>query len=119
MSKTLPDSSTQHLNMTETEKIQLLAKHMSCDQCNDCQGWRSVDDLAQDTSCICGHDVDQHIDQKQDFERRLDVALKIDELLKVIDRKKGDCLNVNLLSQEKGKVDDYDYIDNDIMSLKK
>lgn len=71
----LPDS------MTETEKILTLAKHMSCDQCGDCQGWRSMDELA--TNCVCGHDADQHVDQKHDFEKRLDIARKIDELLKV------------------------------------
>lgn len=85
----LPDSLDelfpQLANMSESEKILKLARHMPCDQCQDCQGWRpdlSVQDFSLDT-CICGHEAEHHVDQKQDFVRRLKVALRIDELLEV------------------------------------
>jgi histone acetyltransferase len=90
MSCTLPESLNelfpQLATMSETDKILKLARHMACDQCSDCQGWRpnfSLEFNQEDTSCLCGHDADQHIDDKQDFIRRLKVALRIDELLEV------------------------------------
>lgn len=75
----------QLATMTENDKLLKLARHMPCDQCHDCQGWRPNFSLefAKDTSCLCGHDADQHVDQKQDFIRRLKVAMRIDELLEV------------------------------------
>ncbi|KAG2234767.1 hypothetical protein INT48_000116 [Thamnidium elegans] len=103
----LPDSLDelfpQLARMSDSEKILKVARHMPCDQCQSCQGWRpglSVE-FSLDT-CVCGHDADQHVAHKQDFVRRLKVALRIDELL-----------------EEKGKLDDYDYTDEDIISLKK
>jgi histone acetyltransferase len=86
----LPDSLDelfpQLVNMSESEKILKLARHMPCDHCQqDCQGWRpdlAVEDFSLD-ACICGHDAEHHVDSKQDFVRRLKVALRIDELLEV------------------------------------
>lgn len=74
----------QLARLSEKEKVLKLARHMGCDHCSSCQGWRpgvSVE-FSLDT-CVCGHDADQHIGQKQDFIRRLKVALRIDELLEV------------------------------------
>ncbi|KAI9483024.1 MAG: hypothetical protein EXX96DRAFT_477298 [Benjaminiella poitrasii] len=90
--------------MSEKEKMLKVARYMPCDQCDDCHGWRpnfSLD-YAQDTTCLCGHEPDDHVDHKKDFVRRFKVALRIDELL-----------------EEKEKIDDYDYTDDDIESLKK
>jgi histone acetyltransferase len=90
MSSTLPESLDelfpQLATMTETDKVLKLARHMACDHCLDCQGWRPsfLLEFSQDTNCLCGHDADQHVDHKQDFIRRLKVALRIDELLEVI-----------------------------------
>lgn len=85
----LPDSLDelfpQLARMSDSEKILKVARHMPCDQCQSCQGWRpglSVE-FSLDT-CICGHDADQHVAHKQDFVRRLKVALRIDELLEVL-----------------------------------
>lgn len=84
----LPDSLEelfpQLANMSEGEKILKLARHMPCDQCQECQGWRP--DLSVEFSldtCICGHDPEHHVNDKQDFTRRLKVALRMDELLEV------------------------------------
>ncbi|KAF1796667.1 hypothetical protein FB192DRAFT_1291907 [Mucor lusitanicus] len=87
--------------MSDNDKMLKLARHMRCDQC-DCQGWRPNFSMEFSNDCLCGHDTEHHVDHKQDFMRRLKVALRIDELL-----------------QEKGKIDDYDYTDDDIQSLKK
>lgn len=88
MSNQLPDSIEelfpQLAVMTDTEKILKVARHMPCDHCQECQGWRP--DLSVEFSidtCICGHEPEHHIDRKQDFTRRLKVALRIDELLMV------------------------------------
>lgn len=87
---TLPDSIEelfpQLVHMSEGEKILKVAKHMPCDQCQDCQGWRpdlSVEFSPLDT-CICGHEPEHHVNNKQDFTRRLKVALRMDELLEVL-----------------------------------
>ncbi|CEP07064.1 hypothetical protein [Parasitella parasitica] len=91
----------QITSMSDSEKLLKLARHMPCDQC-DCQGWRPNFSMEFSYDCLCGHDTDQHVDRKQDFVRRLKVAFRIDEVL-----------------EEKGKIDDYDYTDDDIQSLKK
>ncbi|KAL9542591.1 hypothetical protein MBANPS3_008536 [Mucor bainieri] len=105
MSTDRPDSLDelfpQIASMNDSDKMLKLARHMPCDQC-DCQGWRPNFSMEFSNDCLCGHDTEHHIDHKQDFVRRLKVALRIDELL-----------------QEKGKLDDYDYTDDDIQSLKK
>ncbi|KAG0167970.1 histone acetyltransferase [Apophysomyces sp. BC1015] len=76
---------------------------MPCDHCSDCQGWRPpAEELAADLACACGHNVFQHVDHMEDLDRRLKVALRIGELL-----------------EEKGKSDDYEYVDEDIVSLRK
>ncbi|CEI92456.1 Putative Histone acetyltransferase-like protein [Rhizopus microsporus] len=84
-------------SMTEHEKLVKIARHLPCDACS-CQGWRPVLSL----TCACGHVVKQHVDNKRDMTRRFKVALRIEELL-----------------EEKGKLDDFDYSDQDIESLRK
>lgn len=105
MSSDLPESLDelfpQLASMSDNDKMLKLARHMPCDQC-DCQGWRPNFSMEFSNDCLCEHDTEHHVDHKQDFVRRLKVALRIDELL-----------------QEKGKIDDYDYTDDDIQSLKK
>ncbi|KAI8642348.1 hypothetical protein BD408DRAFT_416655 [Parasitella parasitica] len=105
MSNDLPESLDelfpQITSMSDSEKLLKLARHMPCDQC-DCQGWRPNFSMEFSYDCLCGHDTEQHVDRKQDFMRRLRVALRIDELL-----------------EEKEKIEDYDYTDDDIQSLKK
>lgn len=86
MSTNLPESLDelfpQIANMSEGDKILKLARHMPCDQC-DCQGWRPGFSMEFSIDCLCGHDTEHHVDHKQDFVRRLKVALRIDELLQV------------------------------------
>ncbi|KAG1142438.1 hypothetical protein G6F37_008340 [Rhizopus arrhizus] len=87
----------QFESMTEQEKLQKIARHLPCDAC-ECQGWRPF----LSVTCACGHEVEQHVDNKKDWTRRFKVALRIEELL-----------------EEKGKLDDFDYVDQDIASLRK
>ena len=72
----------QIASMSESDKVLKLARHMPCDQC-DCQGWRPNFSMEFSNDCFCGHDTEHHVDHKQDFVRRLKVALRIDELLEV------------------------------------
>ena len=84
MSHALEELFPQFSTMSDQEKILKVARHMPCDQCHDCQGWRP--DVSIEFSlvgCTCGHDAEHHVDQQQDFVRRLKVALRIDELLEV------------------------------------
>ncbi|KAI7871316.1 hypothetical protein BDF14DRAFT_1765712 [Spinellus fusiger] len=89
--------------MSEEEHYKIMARHMSCDHC-PCQGWHPAQSKSTqaDSLCECGHDVHQHIDSKKDLTRRLKVAFRIQELL-----------------EEKGKLNDYSYVDEDILSLRK
>ncbi|KAG1451114.1 hypothetical protein G6F56_008168 [Rhizopus delemar] len=66
----------QFENMTEHEKLLKIARHLPCDACA-CQGWRPF----LSYTCACGHEVDQHVDNKKDWTRRFKVALRIEELL--------------------------------------
>ncbi|KAF7730997.1 histone acetyltransferase [Apophysomyces ossiformis] len=102
-SPSLSDSWAHLTEMSEEEKYKIVARHMPCDHCSDCQGWRPpIESEDGDSVCACGHTVSEHIDHMEDFDRRLKVGLRISELL-----------------QEKGKLDDYDYEDEDIGSLRK
>lgn len=65
-------------SMTEHEKLLKIARHLPCDVCS-CQGWRPFLSL----TCACGHEVEQHVDDKRDLTRRFKVALRIEELLEV------------------------------------
>ncbi|KAI7901745.1 uncharacterized protein BX663DRAFT_513906 [Cokeromyces recurvatus] len=90
----------QLAEMNDQEKYAIIARFIPCDLCPQCKGWHPYDN---DTiNCQCGHDTVHHIDNGQDLERRLKVALRLNELL-----------------EEKGKIEDYDYEDDDINSLKK
>lgn len=68
----------QFESMTEQEKLQKIARHLPCDAC-ECQGWRPF----LSVTCACGHEVEQHVDNKKDWTRRFKVALRIEELLEV------------------------------------
>ncbi|OBZ89509.1 hypothetical protein A0J61_02433, partial [Choanephora cucurbitarum] len=81
MSESLNELFPQLVSMTDADKILKLARHMPCDQCQDCQGWRPSFSLDYSQTCLCGHDANEHVGQKRDFTRRLKVALRIDELL--------------------------------------
>jgi histone acetyltransferase len=76
---TLDDLFPQLAEITEEEKIKKIARHMPCDSCS-CQGWKPGYAF---TSCVCSHDAKNHLDNKEDWERRLKVALRLEELLKV------------------------------------
>ncbi|KAI8380363.1 hypothetical protein BD560DRAFT_388042 [Blakeslea trispora] len=90
----------QLAEMNDEEKYGIIARFIPCDQCTNCKGWHPSD--PQQTDCQCGHDTLHHIHQGHDLTRKLKVALRLLELL-----------------EEKGKIDDYDYEDEDIRSLKK
>ncbi|KAI7890296.1 uncharacterized protein EV154DRAFT_422145 [Mucor mucedo] len=83
--------------MSDEEKYAMIARFIPCDLCS-CKGWHP----SYNNSCQCGHDTFHHVDNGQDLERRLKVASRLNELL-----------------EEKGKIEDYDYEDEDINSLKK
>ncbi|KAF9951095.1 histone acetyltransferase, partial [Modicella reniformis] len=74
----------------------------------DCQGWKpkpqGETSAEQVDTCICGHSLSNHGSpwEGQEFERRLRAAVRRDELL-----------------QDKGKLLDFDYDDEDIASLRK
>ncbi|KAL0077240.1 hypothetical protein F4703DRAFT_1743196 [Phycomyces blakesleeanus] len=90
--------------LTEEEKCKYIARHLPCDHCSDCHGWQPAQSsqVSFDNTCVCGHDIYTHVDNKQDMTRRLKVALRINELL-----------------EEKGKANDTSYVDEDIQSLRK
>ncbi|KAF1803299.1 hypothetical protein FB192DRAFT_1277095 [Mucor lusitanicus] len=86
--------------MSDEEKYGIVARFIPCDLCSTCKGWHPYE--SNQANCQCGHDTFHHIDNAQDLDRRLKVAFRLNELL-----------------EEKGKMDDYDYEDPDILSLKK
>ncbi|KAI8974695.1 hypothetical protein BDB01DRAFT_728668 [Pilobolus umbonatus] len=83
--------------MKEEEKQAIIARFLPCQECQ-CQGWHP----SSGNTCECGHTTYHHIDHGEDIDRRLRVALRLIELL-----------------EEKGKINDYSYEDEDIRSLKK
>ncbi|KAI8355124.1 hypothetical protein EDC96DRAFT_446806 [Choanephora cucurbitarum] len=87
--------------MNDEEKYGIIARFIPCDLCSGCKGWHPYQNDNSQTDCQCGHDTFHHVNQGQDLNRRLKVALRLIELL-----------------EEKGKLDDYDYEDEDISSLK-
>ncbi|KAL7331648.1 histone acetyltransferase [Mucor circinelloides] len=90
----------QLAEMSDEEKYGIVARFIPCDLCSTCKGWHPYE--SNQANCQCGHDTFHHIDNAQDLDRRLKVAFRLNELL-----------------EEKGKIDDYDYEDQDILSLKK
>ncbi|KAI9284135.1 hypothetical protein BC943DRAFT_381404 [Umbelopsis sp. AD052] len=107
-STSYPPASKAPDQLTYQEQLLRIARHLPCDECSagDCTGWRpeissfTVDNMGG--QCACGHAISSHVDGEQDMERRLRVATRIDELL-----------------EEKDKLDDFDYVDEDILSLRK
>ncbi|CEP08954.1 hypothetical protein [Parasitella parasitica] len=89
----------QLAEMSDEEKYGIIARFMPCDLCATCKGWHPYDN--NQINCQCGHDTFHHIDNGHDLDRRLKVALRLNELL-----------------EEKGKIEDYEYEDEDILSLK-
>lgn len=90
----------QLAEMSDEEKYAIIARFIPCDLCSTCTGWHPAS--FDEANCHCGHDTYHHIDNGQDLDRRLKVAIRLNELL-----------------EEKGKIEDYDYEDEDITSLKK
>ncbi|KAI8069549.1 hypothetical protein BC940DRAFT_296939 [Gongronella butleri] len=93
------------MDLTTEEKARLLAPYLPCDQCA-CEHWRAGvqgdDDDNDDTKCQCQHATTDHVDQWEDSERRLKLALRIRDIRK-----------------EKGKENDLEYTDETIQSLQK
>jgi hypothetical protein len=69
--------------MNDEEKYSVIARFIPCDRCSQCKGWHPYDS-SNETNCQCGHDTFHHIDNGQDLDRRLKVALRLTELLEVI-----------------------------------
>ncbi|KAI9250295.1 hypothetical protein BY458DRAFT_524688, partial [Sporodiniella umbellata] len=63
-------------NLSDEQKYALVAKYMPCDKC-ECKGW-----IDQIEVCSCGHSLMSHVDQKQEFEQQVHLALEIDLVLK-------------------------------------
>ncbi|TDL25922.1 hypothetical protein BD410DRAFT_764142 [Rickenella mellea] len=102
-----------------------IARHSKCSACNSCSGLHPSPDLtvvldyadpsianlnfAHDqhrnylTACVCGHSVSEHVGEldKEELARRGRVAVRLDEEL-----------------FDKGKLLEFDYIDEDISSLR-
>ncbi|KAI8639369.1 hypothetical protein BD408DRAFT_271219 [Parasitella parasitica] len=71
----------QLAEMSDEEKYGIIARFMPCDLCATCKGWHPFDN--NQINCQCGHDTFHHIDNGQDLDRRLKVALRLNELLEV------------------------------------
>lgn len=108
MSSDLPESLDdlfpQIASMSDNDKMLKLARHMRCDQC-DCQGWRPNFSMEFSNDCLCGHDTEHHVDHKQDFMRRLKVALRIDELLQVNGALLSDCFGPRWLDDRNANME--------------
>lgn len=65
--------------MSEEEKYSIIARFIPCNVCSSCKGFHPYDDK----DCQCGHDTFHHVDNGQDLDRRLKVALRLNELLEV------------------------------------
>lgn len=65
--------------MNDEEKYYLIAPFIPCDLCSTCNGFH----LQEQDKCQCGHDTFHHIDNGQDLDRRVKVALRLNELLEV------------------------------------
>ncbi|RUS33011.1 hypothetical protein BC938DRAFT_473521 [Jimgerdemannia flammicorona] len=91
--------------LTTDEKLLKIARSMPCgeSQCQ-CSSWRpkpaNVGGRAD--LCTCGHRLRSHGGNQEDMDRRLRVATRIDQLL-----------------EEKGKLMNFEYEDDDIRSLRK
>jgi hypothetical protein len=72
----------QLAEMSDEEKYGIVARFIPCDLCSTCKGWHPYDN--NQVNCQCGHDTFHHIDNGQDLDRRLKVALRLNELLEVI-----------------------------------
>jgi hypothetical protein len=70
--------------MNDEEKYSIIARFIPCDRCSQCTGWHPYDSSNDSSNdCQCGHDTFHHIDNGQDLDRRLKVALRLTELLEV------------------------------------
>ncbi|KTW32107.1 uncharacterized protein T551_00789 [Pneumocystis jirovecii RU7] len=99
--------------ISDIQKFMIVARHSSCSY-NDCTclGWKPIDNPNKiiKRECIkCGHTIYQHVgevdiesDAKDEFFRKVKVANRCDELL-----------------NENGMLFDFDYINDDIKSLRK
>lgn len=72
-------SFSQLEEMSEEEKHNIIARFIPCDSCS-CNGFHPYNDK---DGCYCGHEAFHHIDKGQDLDRRLKVALRLNELLEV------------------------------------
>lgn len=70
----------QLAEMSDEEKYNIIARFIPCDTCSTCKGWHPS---YNETNCQCGHDTFHHIDNGQDLDRRLKVAIRLNELLEV------------------------------------
>lgn len=93
---------------SEDEKLFKIARQLPCDEC-DCTGWKPGDEdetNAASRECSCGHTAQSHgsshLLEEEEIDRRTRVALRIEELL-----------------EDAGKLDDYEYTDEDVESLRK
>ncbi|KAG0046748.1 histone acetyltransferase [Gryganskiella cystojenkinii] len=93
-------------NSTESENGTPVAPQWSSSNKCDCQGWRPkpVGTMGRVDTCACGHKLSLHGGPwtGEEYERRLRAAFRRDELL-----------------QDKGKLLDFEYTDEDIESLRK
>ncbi|KAI8889730.1 hypothetical protein K501DRAFT_88409 [Backusella circina FSU 941] len=71
----------QLAEMSDEEKYAIIARFIPCDLCGTCKGWHPY--AGDEGRCQCGHDTFHHIDNGQDLDRRLKVALRLIELLEV------------------------------------
>ncbi|KAL1920273.1 uncharacterized protein VTP21DRAFT_1419 [Calcarisporiella thermophila] len=99
-----PPSDKPVEQLTHHEKLMKIGRNIPCNTCS-CKGWRpKPPGPGRADSCACGHKLSSHGGQcsSEEFERRLRVAIRIDELL-----------------EEMEKLLDFDYEDEDIRSLRK
>lgn len=71
----------QLAEMSDEEKYAIIARFIPCDLCSTCTGWHPAS--FDEANCHCGHDTYHHIDNGQDLDRRLKVAIRLNELLEV------------------------------------
>ncbi|ORZ14175.1 hypothetical protein BCR42DRAFT_418214 [Absidia repens] len=102
------------MDVTLEEKALIIAPYIPCDHCS-CQGWRPSsllssqqnDQLGQNNGnnnnmCECGHPPLEHVDHWTDSDRRVQLVLRIKEILK-----------------ENGKENDYNYTNSAIQTLQR
>lgn len=88
---------TDPASLTKEQQELVILRHTHCSVC-ECKGLRPVEENS--TSCECDH-IHPEPSDDEEFLRRVKVACRIDELL-----------------QDKGKLDDFEFEDEDIASLR-